>query len=81
MEKIRMKYPSKYEQDTVKKMHVALHWRHDGHDGVSNHQHRDCLFNRFEIQAQIIENIKAPRYWPLCREFTGPGWIPRTKGQ
>ena len=23
------------------------------------------------IQAQIIENIKAPRYWPLCGEFTG----------
>ena len=23
------------------------------------------------IQAQIKENIKAPRHWPLCREFTG----------
>ena len=28
------------------------------------------------IQAQIKENIKAPRYWPLCREFTGNRWIP-----
>ena len=22
-----------------------LQWRHDGHDGVSNHQRHDCLFN------------------------------------
>ena len=29
------------------------------------------LFARLFIQAQIKENIKAPRYWPLCREFTG----------
>ena len=27
----------------------------------------------------IKENIKAPRHWPLCREFTGHRWIPRTK--
>ena len=24
----------------------ALRWRHNGHDGVSNHQPRDCLLNR-----------------------------------
>ena len=23
------------------------------------------------IQAQIKENTKAPRHWPLCGEFTG----------
>ena len=28
---------------------------------------------------QIKENIKAPRHWPLCREFTGDRWIPRTR--
>ena len=33
------------------------------------------------IQAQIKENIKAPRRWPLWGEFTGDWWIPRTKGQ
>ena len=27
------------------------------------------------------ENIKAPSHWPLCGEFTGDRWIPRTKGQ
>ena len=33
------------------------------------------------IRAQIKVNIKAPRHWPLCVEFTGDRWIPRTKGQ
>ena len=26
-------------------------------------------------------NIKAPRHCPLCGEFTGDRWIPRTNGQ
>ena len=26
-------------------------------------------------------NIKAPRHWLLCGEFTGDRWIPRTNGQ
>ena len=25
--------------------------------------------------------MKAPRHWPLCGDFTGDGWIPRTNGQ
>ena len=28
------------------------------------------------IQTQIKENIKAPRHWPLCWEFTGTGELP-----
>ena len=31
------------------------------------------------VQAQIKENIKAPRHWPLWGEFTGDRWIPCTK--
>ena len=31
--------------------------------------------------AQIKVNIKAPRHWPLCGEFTGDRWIPRTNGR
>ena len=27
-------------------IHISLHWRHNDHDGVSNHQPRDCLLNR-----------------------------------
>ena len=42
-------------------------------DGVSNHQPTEPF-----IKAHIKEyNIKAPRHWPLCEEFTGD----RTKGQ
>ena len=33
------------------------------------------------FQAQIEENIKAPRHWPLHGEFTGDRWIARTNGQ
>ena len=34
------------------------------------------LFTQLFIQAQIKENIKAPRHWPLCEEFTGAGEFP-----
>ena len=39
------------------------------------------LFTQSFIQAQIKDNIKAPRHWPLYGEFTGDLWIPCTKGQ
>ena len=39
------------------------------------------VYSSVYIQAQIKENIKAPRHWPLCGEVTGDRWIPRTKGQ
>ena len=35
------------------------------------------LFTEQLIQAQIKDNIQAPRHWPLCGEFTGNRWIPR----
>ena len=34
------------------------------------------LFTQTFIQTQIKENIKAPRHWPLCGEFTGTGEFP-----
>ena len=37
------------------------------------------LFTQPFIQAQIKENIKAVRHWPLCVEITGDRWIPLTK--
>ena len=37
------------------------------------------LFTQPFIQAQIKENIKAPRHWPFGGEFTGQRWIPLTK--
>ena len=39
------------------------------------------VFTQLLVQAQIKENIKALRHWPLCGEFTGDRWIVRTKGQ
>ena len=56
-----------------------LHWRHNERDGVSNHQPDDCLLNRL-FKAQIKENIKAPRHWPLWGEFTGDRWISQAEG-
>ena len=37
------------------------------------------LFTQPFVQAQIIENSKAPRHWPLWGESTDGRWIPRTK--
>ena len=39
------------------------------------------LFTQSFIQAQIKENIKAPRHKLLWLETTGHRWIPLTKGQ
>ena len=39
------------------------------------------LFTESFIQAQIKENIKAPRHWALWGEFTGDRLIPCIKDQ
>ena len=33
------------------------------------------------VYSGADKKIKAPRHWPLCGEFTGDRWIPRTNGQ
>ena len=38
------------------------------------------LFAQPFVQAQIKENIKAPRHWPLWGESTGDRWISPHKG-
>ena len=52
-----------------------LHWRHNGRDSVSNHQPHGCLLTRL-FRRRSKKNIKAPRHWPLCGEFTGTGEFP-----
>ena len=47
---------------------LSSQWRHNERDGISNHYPHDCLLNGL-IKAQIKENIKAPRHWPLWGEF------------
>ena len=39
------------------------------------------VFTQLFIEAQIKENIKAPRHWSLWGESTGDQWILRTKNQ
>ena len=56
-------------------MVITLQWCQNECNGVSNRQPYDCLLKRL-FGAQIKENIKAPRHWPLCVEFTGDRWIP-----
>ena len=52
-----------------------LQWRHNGRDGVSNHQPHDCSLNRL-FRHRWKKNIKAPRHWPLCGEFSDDRWFP-----
>ena len=35
-----------FKQITMIFIQKTLHWRHNGHDGISNHQPYDCLLNR-----------------------------------
>ena len=49
-----------------------LQRRHNGHDGALTSLALR-MFSQPFIQAQIKENIKVPRHWPLCGEFTGTG--------
>ena len=58
----------------------ALQWRHNGHDGVSNHQPHHCLLNRlFGCRSKKTSELCVTG---LCvGEFTGHRWIPCTNGQ
>ena len=67
--------PPEFCHETFTPYSAALHWRHNEHYGVSNHQPHSCLLNRL-FRQQIKENIKVPRHWPLCWEFTGTGEFP-----
>ena len=41
-----------------------LHWRHNDHDGVSNHQPHGCLLNR--LFRRISKKASKPRVTGLC---------------
>ena len=58
----------------------ALQLRHNGCDGISNHQPHHSLLNCL-FRRRLKKNIKAQRHWPLCGEFNGDQWTPSTKGQ
>ena len=55
--------------------HWVLHWRHNDHDGVSNHQPHDCLLNRLfkrrsrktskiRVTGLCVGNLKGPMNSP-----------------
>ena len=43
---------------------MSLQWRHNGRDGVSNHQHHDCLLNR--LFGCRTKKTSKPRLTGLC---------------
>ena len=62
----------------------SLHWRHDDHDGVSNHQPHGCLLNRwFRHRSKKASKLRVtglctgnspgpvnPRHkWPVMRKM------------
>ena len=39
---------------------LSLRWRHNGHHGVSNHQHHQCLLNRlFRRRSKITSKLRV----------------------
>ena len=51
---------------------MTLQWRHNEHDGVSNHQPHDCLLNRL-FKAQIKRDQK-----PMTGKFPAQ-WASNTE--
>ena len=47
----------------------SLQWRHDERDGVSNHQHHECLLNRL-FRRRSKKTPKLRQLWPV----TGDRW-------
>ena len=47
---------------------------------MASHITNVSMFAKLLARAQFKENIKAPRHWPVCREFADDRY-PRTKGQ
>ena len=55
----------------------TLHWRHNDHDSVSNHQPHDCLLNRlFRRRSKKISKLRVTGRWvgnsPVTGEFPAP---------
>ena len=59
---------------SIRKLHRPLQWRHNGHDGVSNHQPHHCLLNRlFSADQRKYQSsaslafcaVNSPHKWPV----------------
>ena len=53
----------------------ALHWPHNDHDGVSNHQHHGCLLNRLfrrrskKTSKLRVSGVNSPHKGPVTRKM------------
>ena len=57
----------------------ALHWRHNDHDDVWNHQPHGCLLIcLFRLRSKKTSKLRVTS---LCVGIHRDRWIPRTKGQ
>ena len=57
--------------------HSTSEWRHNEHDGVSNHR---CLYCCSIVCSGADQrDFKAPRHWLLWGELTVDLWLLRTK--
>ena len=64
-------------ENMVSRNRVSLKWRHNGHDGVLNHQPHDCLLKRlFRHRSKKTSKfhptglcgrwpVNSPRKWPV----------------
>ena len=57
----------------------TLHWRHNDHDDVSNHQPHGCLLNR--LFGRRSKKTSKLHVTALCAGNSPDRLIPRTKGQ
>ena len=63
---------------------IPLHWRHNDHDGVSNHQPHNCLLNRYSgtdqrkhqssaslafVRGIHRRPVNSPHKWPVTRKM------------
>ena len=70
--------PVTSDSGSIRYLATSLRRRHNGRDGVSNHQPHDCLLNRL-IRRRAKKTSKLHVTWPLCGELTGDRWILHTK--
>ena len=52
---------------------VTLQWRHNEHDGVSNHWRLECLVNRlFRRRSKKTSKLRVTGRWPANSPHKGP---------
>ena len=57
------------------KVYITLQWRHNGNNGVSNHQPRHCLLNRLSRRRSkktSLAFVRGIHRWPVNSPHKGP---------